>query len=94
MRLDKKQKDLELRSQFQKYDWHRPTRGQTMMEYIVLVALLAVASIPIAKILGDVFRDRVLHSADEIAGGGNYSSESERMVQEGQEKVRRSMKDF
>jgi hypothetical protein len=69
-------------------------RGQTMMEYIILVALLAVASIPVAKILGDVFRDRVLRSADEIAGGGNYASEGDRMVQEGKGKVKRSMKDF
>jgi hypothetical protein len=65
-----------------------------MMEYIILVALLAVASIPVAKILGDVFRDRVLKSADEIAGGGNYQPEADRFVQEGQNKVKRSMKDF
>ena len=75
-------------------DFYKPTRGQTMMEYIILVALLAVASIPIAKILGDVFRDRVLRAADEIAGGENYHPEANSMVQEGKDKVRRSLKDF
>ncbi|MDB5038351.1 MAG: hypothetical protein JWQ35_1879 [Bacteriovoracaceae bacterium] len=80
--------------QFKRHEWKARSRGQTMMEYIVLVALLAVASIPIAKILGDVFRDRVLKSADEIAGGGNYDSSADTMVQEGKDKVKRSMKDF
>ena len=69
-------------------------RGQAMLEYIILVALLAVASIPVAKILGDVFRDRVMLSADKIAGDGNYSSEGAEIVTQGRGKVRRSMKDF
>jgi type IV pilus assembly protein PilA len=69
-------------------------QGQTMLEYIILVALLAVASIPVAKMLGDVFRDRVVKSADEIAGGGTYSSDADSIVKDGKSKVRRSMKDF
>lgn len=69
-------------------------KGQTMMEYIILVGLLAVASIPIAKILGDVFRDRVLRAADEIAGSENYQSGAGQMVQGGRSKVKRTMKDF
>ncbi len=67
--------------------------GQTMMEYVVLVALLAVASMPIVKILGDVFRDRVLASAKRIAGE-NYQSQGGAIASPGEGKVRRSMKDF
>lgn len=70
------------------------SRGQTMLEYIILVALLAVGSIPVAKILGDVFRDRVMVSADKIVGDGVYTSEGNSIVSQGEGKVRRNMKDF
>ncbi len=90
MRQDVNRKRLNLRLR-KKQSKHQ---GQTMMEYIVLVVLLAVASIPVTKILGDVFRDRVLESADKIAGDESYESQGENIVEEGNEKVKRSMKDF
>ena len=68
-------------------------RGQTMMEYVVLVALLGVASIPIIKTLGDVFRDRVNLAANEIAGESG-SSKSTEILDGSDRRVRRSMKDF
>ena len=68
-------------------------RGQTMMEYIVLVALLGVASIPVLKILGDVFRDRVNMAANEI-GGESGNSKSKEILEDSGSKVHRSMKDF
>lgn len=69
-------------------------KGQTMMEYIILVSLLAVASIPVAKILGDVFRDRLLKAADKVAGSDSYSGEASKMVQDGREQVKKNMRDF
>lgn len=69
-------------------------KGQTMMEYIIIVALLAVASIPVAKILGDVFRDRVALAAREISGESGYSSQSKGMIQDINSKIKRSMRDF
>jgi len=46
----------------------RNRKAQTMMEYVILVALLAVGSIPVLTTLGNVFRDRVLHAADKMVG--------------------------
>ncbi len=67
-------------------------RGQTMMEYIVLVALLGVASIPIVKILGSTFRDRVNMAAHAIAGESAPSEAKDVLKQKGN--TRRSMSDF
>ena len=78
-----------------KFYSHIKRRGQTMMEYITLVALIAVASIPIAKILGDVFRDRVLNAADAmIDNKGQIQDQSTEIVRGGQDKVRRSMSNY
>ncbi len=68
-------------------------RGQTMMEYIVLVALLGVASIPILKTLSDVFRDRVNMAANEI-GGESGDSKAAEILKDSEKKVYRSMKNF
>jgi len=65
-----------------------------MVEYILLVALLAVASIPIIKVLGDVFRTNLLESADALVGGGNYSGRGSAIVGGSSGKVSRSMKNF
>ena len=64
------------------------------MEYMVLVALLAVGSIPVVKILGDVFRDGILDSADALSGGGSYSRDSKKMVREGKDHVRKKMDNY
>jgi hypothetical protein len=73
-------------------------RGQTMMEYIILVALLAVASIPVAKLLGDVFRNHVMRSANAIVNGGSqerhYTDRGNAMLRQGERKVERNMSDF
>lgn len=71
-------------------------RGQTMMEYIILVALLAVASIPIIKVLGNSFRANLLDSADALMGGSEYSKKSHLgdSISGAEKKVRREMSDF
>ena len=67
-----------------------------MLEYIIIIALLAVASIPVVKILGDVFRDRVMNAADKMVDeDGGYTNQGPAIVREGKEgKVRKSMSDF
>jgi Flp pilus assembly pilin Flp len=72
----------------------RKAKGQTMMEYIILVALLAVASIPIVRVLGNVFRSNLLESADALVDGTQYRGEGAREVQGAANKVHRSMKNF
>lgn len=80
---------------FKRRNKNGAAKGQTMMEYIILVALLAVASIPVAKILGDVFRDRVLNAADAMVDNkARVQDQGTQIVQGGQNKVKRSMSDF
>jgi len=73
----------------------RKARGQSMMEYIILVALLAVGSIPVVTLLGNVFRDRVMNAADKMVNNkGGYHSQGRTLVQEGKSKVRKNMGNF
>ena len=71
-------------------------KGQTMMEYIILVALLAIASIPVAKILGNVFRNHMMRSADAMVNGRthDYHDRGREMIREGATKVNRDMNNF
>jgi len=69
--------------------------GQTMMEYIIIVALLAVASIAVTTVLGNVFRDRVMHSADAMVGHtGGYQDQGREAIQQGQNHIKRGMDNF
>lgn len=72
------------------------TRGQTMMEYILLVALLAIGSIPVVAVLGDMFRDRVMNSAEMMMGGpeSSYQDQASDIMTKGKNRVRRTMKNF
>jgi Flp pilus assembly pilin Flp len=69
-------------------------KGQAMMEYIVLVALLAIASIPVIKILGNTFRSNALQSADALLGDGNYNEQDDQWVKDGSDKVQQDMRGF
>jgi len=42
--------------------------GQGMTEYIIIVALIAIAAIPVYSIFGDVLRSQVGGMAQELAG--------------------------
>ncbi len=64
------------------------------MEYIILVALLAVASIPVVKVLGDSFRSNVLQSADALVDGTLYDDDTSTQITNSTNKVRRSMNNF
>jgi Flp pilus assembly pilin Flp len=43
--------------------------GQGMTEYIIIVALIAIAAIAVYTIFGDVVREQVGGMAAELAGG-------------------------
>lgn len=46
----------------------RDEKGQGMTEYIVIVALIAVASIAVVTMFGDQLRELFAGSANELAG--------------------------
>ncbi len=73
-------------------------RGQTMMEYIILVAILAIASIPVAKVLGNVFRSKVMSAADAMVTGKEqnrtYNKRAQQYIRNAEDKVERDMSNF
>lgn len=72
-------------------------RGQAMMEYIIVVALIAVASIPIMTIFGNIFRDRVMHAADQMVNGegaSQHENQAKEELEKGENRVRRGMNNF
>ena len=49
-------------------------RGQGMTEYIIIVALIAVAAIGVYSLFGKTIRNQVAGLAGEVAGTGSASS--------------------
>lgn len=74
------------------------TRGQGMTEYIVIVALIAVAAIGIYTAFGDIVRGQTAVAAAALAGGNsggvrnNVNDAHKRANSEGQSK--KTLKDF
>jgi len=58
---------------------HAAQRGQGMTEYIVIVALVAVAAIAVYQTFGQVIRSQTAAMAKELAG--EDGSEQSRMAQ-------------
>lgn len=48
--------------------FHRQQRGQGMTEYIVIVALIAVAAIAVYQFFGQTIRSQTAGIAQEVAG--------------------------
>lgn len=77
---------------------HRRHSGQGMTEYIIIVALIAVAAIGIYTAFGDIVRGQTSVAASALAGGNsggarnNIDSAHERSNAEGQK--RKTLKDF
>jgi Flp pilus assembly pilin Flp len=46
----------------------RRRRGQSIVEYIILVAIFAIATIGIVMVYGDRIREMFARSADQLAG--------------------------
>lgn len=49
-------------------------RGQGMTEYIIIVALIAVAAIGVYALFGKTIRNQVAGLAGEVAGSGSASA--------------------
>ncbi len=49
--------------------------GQTMIEYILIVALVAVASITIWKFFGDTIKEKITNIAEIIFNAGKDNSQ-------------------
>lgn len=58
---------------------HARQRGQAMVEYVIVVALVAVAAIAVYQLFGQVIRAQTAAMAREIAG--EDGSEQSRMAQ-------------
>lgn len=46
----------------------KPQRGQGMMEYVIIVALIAVAAIGVYSVFGKTIRNQTAGLAKEVAG--------------------------
>jgi len=58
--------------------------GQGMTEYIIIVALIAIAAIAVYTIFGDVVREQVGGMAAELAGGDGAGIASEATTRQGE----------
>lgn len=56
--------------------------GQGMTEYIIIVALIAIAAIAVYTVFGDVIRQQVGGMAAELAGGEGKSIASDAATEE------------
>lgn len=72
----------------------RKQRGQGMVEYIIIVALIAIGSIAVFRIFGDTARSQVAEMAIELSGGDGDSSNAEAEVEGAQDQVSKGLNDF
>ncbi|MEE9552362.1 MAG: hypothetical protein V3V89_04890 [Gammaproteobacteria bacterium] len=71
--------------------------GQGMTEYIIIVALIAIAAIAVYTLFGDVVREQVGGMAAELAGGdgsGIQASGAEAQTAAGKAATARTLDDF
>ena len=68
--------------------------GQGMTEYIVIVALIAVAAIAVVGFFGDVVRNQFYNMTAALAGSSSNSDVSKFVKRAENEKNQRGMDDF
>ena len=61
--------------------------GQGMTEYIIIVALIAIAAIAVYTLFGDVVREQVGGMAAELAGGEGKDIASNAAARQGEAKT-------
>jgi len=69
------------------------SRGQTMLEYLLLIALIAVGSIGIVTVLGDTLRAKIQNAAMRLADQAE-NQDAREIVAGSKEKVRRTIGNF
>ncbi len=68
--------------------------GQGMTEYIVIVALIAVAAIAVVGFFGDVVRTQFYNMTAALAGSSSHSDAGKFVKKAEKEKNQRGMDDF
>ena len=68
--------------------------GQGMTEYIIIVALIAVAAIAVVGIFGDVVRNQFYNMTAALAGSSSHSDAGKFVKKAEREKNQRGMDDF
>jgi Flp pilus assembly pilin Flp len=68
--------------------------GQGMTEYIVIVALIAVAAIAVVGFFGDVVRTQFYNMTAALAGSSSHSDAGKYVKKAEKEKNQRGMDDF
>lgn len=63
-----------MKSFFARRNLRKGQRGQGMTEYIIIVALIAVAAIGVYALFGKTIRNQVAGLAGEVAGTGSASA--------------------
>lgn len=58
--------------------------GQGMTEYIIIVALIAIAAIAVYTLFGDIVREQVGGMAAELAGGEGSEIASDAAARQGE----------
>lgn len=71
----------------------KKSSGQTLTEYLLLICLITVGSIPIIGILSNVLRDQMNSAAHRLADR-TADSQSGEILRPAREKVRRNLADF
>ena len=59
-----------------KMNTRKNVRGQGMSEYLIIVALIAVAGIAVMGLFGNAARNQVAALANEVGGGSGAASEA------------------
>jgi Flp pilus assembly pilin Flp len=68
--------------------------GQGMTEYIIIVALIAVAAIAVVGFFGDVVRNQFYNMTAALAGSSSHSDVGKFVKSAEREKNQRGMDDF
>lgn len=74
--------------------FRRNEKGQGMTEYIIIVALIAVAAIAVVGIFGDVLRNQFYNMTSALAGSSAHSDVGKFVKKAEKEKNQRGMDDF
>jgi Flp pilus assembly pilin Flp len=70
--------------------------GQGMTEYIIIVAVIAIASIAVYSYFGDTLRNQTAAAAIALSGndGTDKSKDAKTAAEAGAGKVKKNLKDF
>lgn len=74
--------------------FRKDERGQGMTEYIIIVALIAVAAIAVVGFFGDVVRNQFYNMTAALAGSSSHSDVGKFVRKAQREKNQKGLDDF